>query len=763
VKKIARRLAIILVFVLGLGYFLFSNLIYSPTEGSYMDQFEGDPEVALEYVIPREVDWFFHKRGLAADFEESEFPIPDLAAAIKVRKNFRRFAETEYASKLAESLALEATIEKIRAAVDDVPVIDPVADILGRDIAVFGRVKGFGYDHDATAAVFLGSSSMRFAYATTMNSMLRGLFGLPVEVEETEEGVTKLTLPDGQVLYTHREKDLFVVGDAPNLVREVMDLIDLGMEQSLGRTRGYNSTVAQDVPEFAGLKVIASDKGPSVEQRTQLHFRLPALFSQTEADERFLEPMGEVSRWLLARLFNPRYFNALTLDIAMEDAVGLKGVIGFDREMAESAKTGFYNRKTFELKKAMDAAADVLPDDTAFVMAARVDIKLFLPQIIDGLKQLDPHAVTLIDEVIASIRKVRPDFRALNATDAMRNFASFLGDDVVIAVKRDTYFGSPNHPLPLIAIFFEVTQRGPSFEDLKKANGDPAKSVGYNGFVFPIRASHAQLRAKSASIANWFDVTHFGTPPTNARYVQEVILAGTSDLRNVAFGIADPARKEDGPWQMVFVMSPHVEKKEETDKNGNVKLADFGTAQEFITDIINLHHKGDDPNVPKEAAIIVSDAAKSSNRTIRRLSVTEKYQQGGEFLDRFASLAMFIDARGLKEILADHANAYADELSAIDWQAENARVTEELMNGEFAAWKGKTMPAATQQSFEAKLQARKEEMERERVQNVVPRLAEEYVDGLAWVDLFQDAFVAARIDDKDGIIELGARIRTDLK
>ena len=65
--------------------------------------------------------------------------------------------------------------------------------------------------------------------------------------------------------------------------------------------------------------------------------------------------------------------------------------------------------------------------------------------------------------------------------------------------------------------------------------------------------------------------------------------------------------------------------------------------------------------------------------------------------------------------------------------------------------------------FENRLTALKEDMERDRVQNVVPRLAAEYEDGLAWVDLFEDAFLAARIDDAEGIIELGARIRTDLK
>lgn len=760
-SKIARRIGIALVFIVGLGYFLFSNLVYDPFEGSYLDQFEGDPQVAIEYAIPREVDWMLHKRGLAADFEESEFPVTDLAASIELRKDFRRFAETDYAAKLAATMQLKERIEKAREAVAGVPVIDVVADVLGTDCAVFGRIKGFGYDEDEVAAVFLGSRSMRFAYATAMNSVLRSLFGVPVEVDETENGVTRITTSDGQAIYIHRVKDLFVVGSGPKLVREVMDLIDAGIDQSLGRSRGYYSTVAQDVPEFAGLKVIESTRGPSVEQRTQLHARLPALFSLTDADERFLEPFGEVSRWLMARLFNPRYFNALTIDLAMEDAIELKGTLGFDREMAENAKTGFYNRPTFELKKAMDRAARVLPDDTSFVLAARVDIKRFFPQIVDGLREVDPHAVGLIDDVIKSVRKIRPDFRATNAAEAMRNFADFLGDDVVVAVKRDTYFGIPKHPLPLIAFFFEVTERGPSFEELKKANGDPAKSRGYNGFVYPIRTAHTNIRAQGASIANWFNVTHGGTPAAdgstpNARYVEEVILSGTTDLKNVAFGIVDPASKTTRPWTLVLVLSPHVESRPVV-RDGKTKNEDFGTAQELISDVITLDGHAEDTPITR------TDASKTSTRTLRRLSTAEKYRQGSAFLDRFASVAMYVDAAGLKDILADRAEAYAEQASAIDWQTETTRLTEELMNGEYAQWRNKTMPDKTKKEFEARLFAMKEEIERDRIQNVAPRLRSEYEEGLAWVDLFEDAFFAARIDDKDQIIELGARIRTSLR
>ncbi len=755
-SKTARRIGIILVFVLGLGYFLFSTLVYNPFEASYMDQFEGTPEVAIEFAIPREVDFMVHKRGLAADYAGGSFPLPDFWNEIRVRKDWRHFADTQLAKDAEASLEIDKRIDEIRSAVEQIPVLDPVADILGRDVAIFGRIKGYGYDHDEAAAIFLGSGMARFAYAATNISLLRSMFGMPVEVTETEDGVIAMKPENGPTLYTLRHLDLMVVSTGPGLVKEVKEMLDSGIEQSLGRSRGYNTTVAQDVSEFAGVKLAAAAKGPSVDRRIQLFGRMPSLQSLTKFDDEMLEPRGDVSRWLLARLFNPRYFQAVTLDIGMGDAIELRGTLGFDRQMAENAKTGFYNRKTFELKKAMDKAARVLPDDTFFLMAARVDMREFFPQLIDGLKEVDPKAVTLIDDLIANVRKIRPDFRSLNAADAARNFASFLGDDVVVAMKRDNYFGAPTEPMPLIAFFFDVTERGPSFEELRKSNGDPSKTRGYNGFVFPIQTAHAQLKSQNASIANWFTVTHGGQNPETQRTIQEVILQGTSGIKNVSFGIVDPANKEQGPWQFVLVLSPHIEKRD-VKRDNVLKSEDFGTAQEMITDVIQLSQRTD--NSPAT----FRDASGNTERTVRRLSISAKYTQGSGFLDRFASVAMFVDAVGLKAALADQAEAYADDATAIDWNVETPRLTNQLMDGEFATWKGKPMPEKVKTDFDRKLSEMKEDLDKKRREEKMPAIRAAYEEGLAWVDLFEDAFLAARIDDKEQIIELGARVRTSLK
>src|SRR5690606_27107905 len=205
--------------------------------------------------------------------------------------------------------------------------------------------------------------------------------------------------------------------------------------------RAYHATVAQDVDEWAGLRRGRQEvTEEEVLDRVQVHGDLRTLFSRTEADERFLEPRGQLSRWILGRMFNPRYFETVTLDLGFGQALDLRGNVVFNKDAASQAESGFYDRKTFELRKAMDGAAALLPADTFFVMAARIDPGQFLPSLIRGLEQTDPAAKELLDDLIQRVRKFRPDFRPGSSMEAARTIASMLGQDIVVAMVRDTYF-----------------------------------------------------------------------------------------------------------------------------------------------------------------------------------------------------------------------------------------------------------------------------------------------------------------------------------
>src|ERR1044072_3658363 len=102
-----------------------------------------------------------------------------------------------------------------------IPLLDVREDAVGRDFALFGRLKGYGADETQVGAVFLGSQLARFAYEAAGNSAVHSLFSVPIEVAAGEAGLRTFPLADGKKFYAHRHLDLFVVANASKLVTEV--------------------------------------------------------------------------------------------------------------------------------------------------------------------------------------------------------------------------------------------------------------------------------------------------------------------------------------------------------------------------------------------------------------------------------------------------------------------------------------------------------------------------------------------------------------
>lgn len=755
-KRATRRTLFVLAFVLGLGYFAFTVLFHDPFEGSYLDPFE-ESAVAIEYVVPRDVDFFVHKRGLAADFDPEEFPVPRVWDEIRLSRRWRDFERTEWARRLAESLALERNVDRVREICRSVPLLDPLDDLLGRDAALFGR---FGREEGAPPSlclVAIGSQWARFAYEALGHGWLRSLLGVPLDVVTEDDGLRRIGLPGGEEVYAFRYLDLFAVGTQAALVRDVARLVDEGRERSLGYMRRYHATVAQDVDEWAGFRrggALGGVSSQEVARRLQAHVDLRALFGLTDADERFREPRGRMSRWILAQLFDPSYFETLTLDVGFGNPLDVRGMLVFDKERASRSRTGFYDRKTFELRRAMDGAAALLPADTFFVMAARVDPGQFLPALVKGLEAVDPDAKELLDDLIRRIRTLRPDFRANDAMEAARVLAGMLGQDVVVALKRDTYFGPPADPMPLVCLLLQVEDRGPSFEVLEKARGNPGVATGYNGFIYPLMAAHSRLQQEGKGVAKWYRVFHEGRGTPNERLIQDVILRGT-EIRNVAFGIVDPASKTKGPWTLAVVLSPHVEELEVADGDGGTHTEPRGTAHEFVTDIVKLNVVGDGNSA------WARDPYRGGTRRVDSLLRSEKWREGGDFLQGFASVAAFLDFAGYEDVLRDRADLVALEATEIDWREETRRIEESLLAGEFAQWRGRPMPPEVERRFQERMEEEKDALERER-QERLPEERRIYEESLAWVRLFRSAFLAARIDERSQNIELRMRVGTRL-
>ena len=150
------------------------------------------------------------------------------------------------------------------------------------------------------------------------------------------------------------------------------------------------------------------------------------------------------------------------------------------------------------------------------------------------------------------------------------------------------------------------------------------------------------------------------------------------------------------------------------------------------------------------------------SRKVRSLLQSKKYITGQDFLAGFASIALFLDAVGWKQVLYDHAPQYANDVitDPARWVEISAEVEAELYAGDFASWKGRQMPPNIADEFQERLDDRKDAIEREMRMNDEDRVIREYEDGLAWVGLFKTAFLAARIEEGKQNIEIRAEVRT---
>jgi hypothetical protein len=247
-------------------------------------------------------------------------------------------------------------------------------------------------------------------------------------------------------------------------------------------------------------------------------------------------------------------------------------------------------------------------------------------------------------------------------------------------------------------------------------------------------------------MAKWFEVSY----ENKDRAAQDVVITDPGSLvRNVSFGILDSQKKDAGPWTLGVTISPRADMVV-TKEHPEGELR--GTGFELLNEMFLLSR---DPN----HSIVVNDLSTQSTREVKSLYLSERYQRGRDFLTGFASVAVYLDATRWRDVLRDQAQEVAEYEAQADrawWDAKRAEFTEQLMSGEFAQWRGKTMPPAMQERFDAKVKEMEEAVDAERVAEA----RKAYEQGLAWVDLIEDAFLAARIDESTQNIELRAKVRT---
>ncbi len=437
-KKKVKRFFLVLVFLIPLLYFAFTLFFFSPFEDDFGE---------LAFIVPRDVDLFFSKVDMADDF--GSFPEPVFFQDLKVDREWRTFTETKLFGELFEGRTPDEILAEVRDSIRDLP-IDPIADVLGRQVAFAGNFDSEGVP-SSFVAFFRASFKTKLAYELMTWDMLRGFAGDPMIAESTVDfdprGFVVLTLADekGTTYFLKRCADVIIAGTSETLMEEVAGLVDLGKDSidlSLGGTQAYRDKIELVLHEDEDL--------------LDFHVNLDTYFERIDADDELKANDIDFSVMTAMDIFDPAYFESLTGTLDFDDSLVLKARSEFHTQVVQEAKTGFFDQDSVDLKGSMAELAGMLPPDLFVAGCARLDLQPFL-SILE--KNLDPELRTLINDLVREGGRHSLKWKLSGTWEFIEYLDRVFGQKVYFALRaraKDKPIEPFEQPMPIVALIFEI-------------------------------------------------------------------------------------------------------------------------------------------------------------------------------------------------------------------------------------------------------------------------------------------------------------------
>jgi hypothetical protein len=438
-NKVWVRLGIVLVVLVPLAYFAFTQYFFDPFEGS---------QPRFDVLVPRDVDLFVHRERLDSDVVS--FPRLALLDRLSRTREWRDMAASDWWAGLELPGQLAAMSAQASEAAGLAPMdLDPMADLLGSEVALVGRLPDKG----------LGES--QYVLMARLSNKAKVLIeGLDYALEEAFPGARMTTVPDPEwpgltyrrleipeqgVWYFARELDLLVVGRGEVLVRDVLRMVLGNEETSLGLSRLYQGELPR------------ASREP--DERFSLPFMvdLSQVFARTEGDEDLTEESTDALATALAKLVDLTLFEEMVGRVEMDNTLSVRLYSELDQVRAESARAGLLGVRPFRVDERMGAVLALVPADTSFVVTFNCDLDALLTTLSDSFS---PDVVKLINDTIRGVGRFTagwPVETLHGPRGLIRHLDRALGDEITIAMRpADHEFAPGSQPLPALAFFFRV-------------------------------------------------------------------------------------------------------------------------------------------------------------------------------------------------------------------------------------------------------------------------------------------------------------------
>lgn len=681
--RLLKWLVIGLVIAVPLAYFAFTVAFFDPREES---------EGPFQELVPREVDLFVRRRRLDSDF--ATFPVPRLVDRLLRNREFQDLAESAWWQGLEWPDELEALADELARVSADAP-LDPLADLLGREVVLVGRHGSEADDGQGDYALMARiSDKAKFAIEALDIGFLRSrsLPDAELETRRSDElpGVEyrRLALPGEDPVFYSRRNDLLVASFDEALLIDVLGGVYGDRERSLGKSRLYEGGLPaqqRDPSELMSAEVVLDARDLLARV---LEGGTPGDLGDDAGGAE--EPHEDAVINLLGALFDPAILQQVAArvevdggDVSVAMHAELKATLGAEPH-------GLRDTSSFNVAERMEFVTSLLPTDVSAGITLNGETRPILRALANSFSD-DVRA--LINDLIKGLARDSPGWR-IDSIDGLIGFLDrALGSEVTLAIRPiDHTVPRGSQPLPAMVLMVPVRDER-LWEELTQA------------VIYGFRS--------------------LGIDPDNMYRQDE----GVGD--RIWLGLAKGLAVEEVAFISMDVKS---ENRAARDVVGNRRLLVLGTDDDFVREIVAVNFGGRPPlrDTPQAQAWIGTRKRDGS------------VDRPGLFAGRRANMLAWGDMTDVKGMILEYADYIADEATYVDLGEYRRQEREALLRSrypEYATSRGGTEEVEIPDEISFEIESRLDQLvaarERQWLDEEIPAFADEWSRKWAWLDLMR--------------------------
>lgn len=383
-RRLWRTLAITCAGLVVFLLLFIAAFVFNPFEGTLAE---------LRDIVPRDVNFFLRKEGLADDFDG--FPRPKFWSRLADARGFDELANGSLGKSLQQQ-GLERQLDQLaelveRVQKDSAGLLDPMRDVLGREVIVAG------YQQDYSAQPPRPLAEPWFCFYARVSWRVKAALGVMAfgiaqdkaraqGLDITSDGDILVVKGQGMnlPLYVRRHLDVVMVANNKQMLEKAQRLIDGNRdEEPIGQMAAYTEGAQKRIARWAEANDTTT---PNV---AEFVFEPNAFdgFRRHAATWPNAQDKDSMNERVLASFLNLKGWMQVTGGIMFaDDVLALTGHVGLNSKQHTQFQGSFYSAEQQRREQWLDPFLRMVPETACAAAALRMPAGEFLHAMIDALE-----------------------------------------------------------------------------------------------------------------------------------------------------------------------------------------------------------------------------------------------------------------------------------------------------------------------------------------------------------------------------------------